>query len=90
MFFLVSLLSLEASHPTSYNMCISCHGKDGKNTAFGYSDVIAGWPVEKTKQVLHRYRNGGYRGNMRDFMVCITAPLTQKDLQEIAHALSLK
>lgn len=52
-----------------FNVCGSCHGKNGERKALNVSKVIQGWDQAKVQRALKGYKNGTYGGAMKGVMV---------------------
>jgi cytochrome c553 len=67
--------------PAQLGLCAACHGEDGHARIPGAPN-LAGQSYQYLLQALHEYRDGG-----RNAAVMRTAagPLTEKDMQALAH-----
>ena len=68
--------------------CAGCHGANGEKAALGKSQVIKGWPVEKTVAALKGYKDGSYGGAMKGVMKGQVARLSDADIQDLAAQIS--
>ena len=72
----------------SFAPCAGCHGANGEKAALGKSQVIKGWPVEKTVAALKGYKDGSYGGAMKGVMKGQVARLSDADIQDLAAQIS--
>ncbi len=72
----------------SFAPCAGCHGAKAEKPALGKSQVIAGWPVEKTEAALHGYKDGTYGGAMKGVMKGQVARLSDADIKDLATQIS--
>ncbi|WP_024954891.1 c-type cytochrome [Sulfurospirillum arcachonense] len=69
--------------------CAKCHGKDGKNPAYGRSAPIAGQKVEDLIQTINVYRNNEFRAKgVTTVMAKRVRILTDKQVKELAIFIS--
>ena len=67
--------------PAQLGLCAACHGEDGQARIPGAPD-LAGQPYQYLLQALHEYRNGE---RSVPVMRAAAGPLTEKDMQALAH-----
>src|SRR6185312_9318344 len=67
--------------PAQLGLCAACHGEDGHARIPGAPN-LAGQPYQYLLQALHEYRNGERKVSV---MRAAAGPLTEKDLQALAH-----
>ncbi len=67
--------------PAQLGLCAACHGEDGHARIPGAPN-LAGQPYQYLLQALHEYRDGGRRVPV---MRAAAGPLTEKDMQALAH-----
>jgi cytochrome c553 len=67
--------------PARLGLCAACHGEDGHARIPGAPN-LAGQPYPYLLQALHSYRDGGRKAAV---MRAATGPLTEKDMQALAH-----
>ena len=72
----------------SFAPCAGCHGANGEKAALGKSQVIKGWPVEKTVAALKGYKDGSYGGAMKGVMKGRVARLSDADIEDLAAQIS--
>ncbi len=72
-----------------FKKCAKCHGKDGKNLAFGTSDEIAGQEVEELIDSMNFFKNSkfGKRGVI-NVMAKQVKNLSDQQIQELAKYIS--
>lgn len=68
--------------------CAGCHGAAGEKAALGKSQVIKGWPVEKTVAALKGYKDGSYGGAMKGVMKGQVARLSDADIDALAKQIA--
>lgn len=68
--------------------CAGCHGAAGEKPALGKSQVIKGWPVEKTVAALKGYKDGSYGGAMKGVMKGQVARLSDGDIEALAKQIA--
>ncbi len=68
----------------SWAPCAGCHGASAEKPALGKSQVIKGWPVDKTVAALKGYKAGTYGGVMKGVMKGQVARLSDADIQDLA------
>ena len=71
-----------------YKSCASCHGLKAEKQALGKSQIIAGWPKEKTIQALNGYKDGSYGGVMKNIMKGQVATKTDLEIEALAVFIS--
>jgi cytochrome c553 len=71
-----------------FKSCASCHGQKGEKQALGKSQVIAGWPKDKTIQALNGYKDGSYGGVMKNIMKGQVATKTDAEIDALATFIS--
>jgi cytochrome c553 len=67
--------------PAQLGLCASCHGEDGHARIPGAPN-LAGQPYQYLLQALHGYRDGERNVPV---MRAAAGPLTEKDMQALAH-----
>lgn len=67
--------------PAQLGLCAACHGEEGHARIPGAPN-LAGQPYQYLLQALHEYRNGERNVPV---MRAAAGPLTEKDLQALAH-----
>jgi cytochrome c553 len=67
--------------PARLGLCAACHGEDGHARIPGAPN-LAGQPYQYLLQALHEYRNGERNVPV---MRAAAGPLTEKDMQALAH-----
>jgi cytochrome c553 len=67
--------------PAQLGLCAACHGEDGHARIPGAPN-LAGQPYQYLLQALHAYRDGERRVPV---MRAAAGPLTEKDMQALAH-----
>ena len=83
---MIAAASLMAA--ANYGACAACHGANGEKAALGKSQIIKGWPVEKTVAALKGYKDGSYGGAMKGVMKGQVARLSDADIQALAEHIS--
>ncbi|BCD62728.1 MULTISPECIES: c-type cytochrome [Nitratiruptor] len=74
---------------TLYKKCAGCHGAHGEKKALGKSEVIKGWPKEKTVEALKGYKAGTRNVHgMGALMKGQVATLSDADIEAIADFIS--
>jgi cytochrome c553 len=71
-----------------FKSCASCHGQKAEKQALGKSQVIAGWPKDKTIQALNGYKDGSYGGVMKNIMKGQVATKTDAEIDALATFIS--
>ena len=72
-----------------YKKCAGCHGAHGEKKALGKSEVIKGWPKEKTIEALKGYKAGTRNVHgMGALMKGQVASLSDADIEAIADYIS--
>jgi len=82
---MIAAASLMAAN---FGACAGCHGANGEKAALGKSQVIKGWPVEKSVAALKGYKDGSYGGAMKGVMKGQVARLSDADIQALAEHIS--
>jgi len=72
----------------SWAPCAGCHGANAEKAALGKSQIIKGWPVDKTVAALKGYKDGSYGGAMKGVMKGQVARLSDADIQDLATQIS--
>ena len=67
--------------PPQLGLCAACHGEDGQARIPGAPN-LAGQPYQYLLGALHAYREGGRKVAV---MRAAAGPLTEKDMQALAH-----
>ena len=67
--------------PAQLGLCAACHGEDGHARIPGAPN-LAGQPYQYLLQALHAYRDGERKVAV---MRAAAGPLTEKDMQALAH-----
>jgi len=67
--------------PAQLGLCAACHGEDGHARIPGAPN-LAGQPYQYLLQALHEYRDGQRKVPV---MRAATGPLSEKDMQALAH-----
>jgi cytochrome c553 len=67
--------------PAQLGLCAACHGEDGHARIPGAPN-LAGQPYQYLLQALHEYRDGE---RSVPVMRAAAGPLTEKDMQALAH-----
>lgn len=74
---------------TLFKKCISCHGEDGKKSAFQKSAIIAGQSVENLITSITEYKTGTRDvAGMGKLMKAQVAELSEDDIQAVAEYIS--
>ena len=85
----VATTLMAADGATLYKKCAGCHGMHGEKKALGKSEVIKGWPKEKTVEALKGYKAGTRNVHgMGALMKGQVAALSDADMEAIAEYLS--
>jgi cytochrome c len=69
--------------------CAKCHGKDGRNTAYGRSDVLAGQSVKDLKDSIMFFKKSTFE--RRGVMLVMSKQvkhLSEKDVENLAVYIS--
>lgn len=87
--FSVAVLSMSATVAQAdgaaiYAKCVQCHGEQAEKAAMGKSEVIKGWPADKTVAALKGYKDGSYGGAMKGLMTAQVATLDDAAMQAVA------
>ena len=64
--------------------CASCHGKFARKSAFGKSQVIAGFTQEQIKKAILGYQDKTYGGSMKSLMRQEVSSLNEKEIDALA------
>lgn len=65
--------------------CRVCHGIKADRPAYNASQIIAGWPIEKTIHALQGYKTGQYGGRFQATMEGIAKELSSEEMILLAH-----
>ena len=85
----VATTLMAADGATLYKKCAGCHGMHGEKKALGKSEVIKGWPKEKTVEALKGYKAGTRNVHgMGALMKGQVAALSDADMEAIAEYIS--
>ncbi len=68
--------------------CAGCHGASAEKAALGKSQIIKGWPADKTIAALKGYKDGSYGGAMKGVMKGQVARLSDADIADLAAQIS--
>jgi cytochrome c553 len=80
--FVIARAAVEApAPPAQLGLCAACHGEDGHARIPGAPN-LAGQPYQYLLQALHAYRDGERKVPV---MRAAAGPLTEKDMQALAH-----
>lgn len=72
-----------------YKECAGCHGKDGKNRAFGKSDIIAGQSVSELVRKIISYKYNDFEGRgVKEVMNKQAKKLAKEDIKLLAEYIS--
>lgn len=92
-FFLVSSLNARGNTSTRpvdvFKGCAKCHGKDGRNTAYGRSDMLAGQNVEDLTESITFFKESTFE--RRGVMLVMSKQvkhLSDKDIENLAQFIS--
>lgn len=72
----------------NWTACAACHGAKGEKPALGKSQVIKGWPADKTIAALNGYKDGSYGGAMKGLMKGQVTKLSDADIANLADQIS--
>ena len=64
--------------------CASCHGKFARKSAFGKSQVIAGFTQDQIKKAILGYQDKTYGGSMKSLMRQEVSSLNEKEIDALA------
>ena len=85
----VATTLMAADGATLFKKCAGCHGMHGEKKALGKSEVIKGWPKEKTVEALKGYKAGTRNVHgMGALMKGQVAALSDADMEAIAEYIS--
>ena len=85
----VATTLMAADGAALYKKCAGCHGAHGEKKALGKSEVIKGWPKEKTVEALKGYKAGTRNVHgMGALMKGQVASLSDADIEAIADYIS--
>ena len=85
----VATTLMAADGATLFKKCAGCHGMHGEKKALGKSEVIKGWPKEKTVEALKGYKAGTRNVHgMGALMKGQVAALSDADMEAIGEYLS--
>ena len=82
---MIAAASLMAAN---FGACAGCHGANGEKAALGKSQIIKGWPVEKSVEALKGYKDGSYGGAMKGVMKGQVARLSDADIEDLAKQIA--
>ncbi|MFK5975086.1 MAG: c-type cytochrome [Sulfurovum sp.] len=72
-----------------FQKCATCHGEDGKKSAFQKSEIIAGQSVENLITYINAYKAGTRDvANMGKLMKGQVSGLSEDDIQDVAEYIS--
>jgi cytochrome c553 len=74
--------SIENGEAIFKKRCIGCHGRDGRNKAFGKSNIIAGQPTAALREHLAFYKDSDF--NERTSTAVMSKQVRKLDDKEIA------
>ncbi|BCD67615.1 c-type cytochrome [Nitratiruptor sp. YY09-18] len=81
----VATTLMAADGAALYKKCAGCHGANGEKKALGKSEVIKGWPKEKTVEALKGYKAGTRNVHgMGALMKGQVANLSDADIEALA------
>ncbi|QDF28227.1 c-type cytochrome [Halarcobacter anaerophilus] len=83
-----TLLAAASLMAANYATCATCHGATAEKAALGKSQIIKGWPVEKTVAALKGYKDGSYGGAMKGVMKGQVARLSDADIEDLAKQIA--
>ena len=63
--------------------CAGCHGSSGERAALGKSEIIKGWPAQKTIAALKGYKTDSYGGVMKGVMKGQVANLSDEEIDAL-------
>ena len=85
----VATTLMAADGAAIYKKCAGCHCAHGEKKALGKSEVIKGWPKEKTVEALKGYKAGTRNVHgMGALMKGQVASLSDADIEAIADYIS--
>lgn len=64
--------------------CANCHGKFARKSAFGKSQIIAGFSKEQIKNAIKGYKEGTYGGSMKNTMRKQVSSLNEEEIEALA------
>ncbi|MCV6611015.1 MAG: c-type cytochrome [Amphritea sp.] len=76
---------VQADGAALYAKCVQCHGEQAEKAAMGKSEVIKGWPADKTVAALKGYKDGSYGGAMKGLMTAQVSTLDDAAMQSVAE-----
>ncbi len=68
-----------------YLKCAGCHGQKAERAALNKSEIIQGWEVQRTIDVLNGYKNGSYGGTMKSLMTGQVANLSDEEIKLLSE-----
>lgn len=84
-----SFLNAAEDGKTLYAQCAGCHGKDGKNKAFGKSGIIAGQSVKYLVESIQFYRDSEFKAHGTSLVMSKqTKTMRDQDINAVAHYIS--
>ncbi len=83
---IVATTSLFAA--ANWAVCSACHGATANKAALGKSQIIKGWPVEKTIAALKGYKDGSYGGALKGVMKNQASQLSDADIEALAKQIA--
>lgn len=92
-FFIATSLSARGNTSTKpidvFKGCAKCHGKDGRNTAYGRSDMLAGQSVEDLTESITFFKESTFeRKGVMLVMSRQVKHLSDKDIENLAQFIS--
>ncbi len=64
--------------------CSNCHGKFARKSAFGKSQIIAGFSKEQIQNALQGYQDETYGKSMKSMMRAEVKSLSKSDIEAVA------
>ena len=72
-----------------YKQCAGCHGSDGRNKAFGKSNIIAGQPAEDLIESLSFYKESEFKTHSSTTVMAKQVKnLSDKEIIELTQFIS--
>jgi cytochrome c553 len=65
--------------------CSNCHGKFARKSAFGKSQIIAGFSQEEIKHAIKGYQDKTYGGSMKNLMRKQVSSLNDDEIDALAN-----
>ncbi len=85
----LSAADAETLGASLYKQCSGCHGADGRNKAFGKSNIIAGQPAEDLIESLSFYKESEFKTHSSTtVMAKQVKSLSEKEVSEVAQFIS--